>query len=334
MKKTFRALTLAATAVLGLAGIVSAAEYPVKGTVGTFYIGGSVGAGGDMNMRTLIRYMEPKMGIKLVPQNVTGSRTIYNAVKLMIREPADGYTFAYQLFPHCVVERYNPSTKDSAFNYDDYYTLCNLVTDPAVVAVSAKDARFKDVNDFADLVKLIKDSGMTYLISACSVGGDDDITDHKIMMAVPEIAKQLVIVNGKGVSDGITSLLGGTLDIFAGNVGDVGTLVADGEMKVIAVFSDKRSPLLPNIKTAKECGYDITNSTSRGVVIHKDTPKEIRDKIQAYVEEIVNDQVFLDDMTKQGYIVDYKNPEEYKTWLNKEYEGFSDIAKAYGWDKK
>lgn len=333
MKKILYVFVIAALFAFGNSQKSMAVEYPVKGTIGTFFIGGSVGAGGDMNMRTLIKFLEPKMGIKLVPQNVSGSRTIYNAVKLMNREPADGYTFAYQLYPHCIAEQYNPATKNNMYTIDDYYTLCNLVSDPAVIAVNAKDTRFDGVKNFADFVKFVKNSGKTYLISSCSIGGDDDITDHKIMMGAPEIARQLMIVNGESVSDGITSLLGGTLDIFTGNVGDVGTLLADGEIRVLCVFADKRSPLLPDVPTAKECGYDITNSTSRGVVIHKDTPKEICDKIQNYIEQVVNDKAFLDEMNKQGFVVDYKNPADYKAWLQKEYTNFEGIAKAYGWIK-
>ena len=306
-------------------------DYPKAGTVGTFYIGGSVGAGGDLNMRTLIRYLEPKMGITLVPQNVTGSRTIYNAVKNMLKEPADGYTFAYLLYPHCVTEQYNPDTKESAYTFDDYYTLCNLVTDSAVIAVRADDERFKDVNDLSGLVDYLKNTGDHLLISSCSIAGDDDITDHKIMLKIPEIADQLTIINGESVSDGITSLLGGTLDIFTGNVGDVGTLLEDGEIKVLCVFAEERSKFLPDVPTAKECGYDIISSTSRGVVVNKDIAPENLETIQSYIEAVVEDPEFLKDMETQGFEVDYKKPEDYKAWLQSEYDVFGEIAEEYGW---
>ncbi len=307
------------------------AKFPKSGKIATFFIGGSVGAGGDLNMRTLIRYLEPKMGITIVPQNVTGSRTIYNAVKNMEKEPADGYTYAYLLYPHCIAELFNPATKDNMYAIDDYYPLCNLVTDSALIAVRADDPRFENVNDLKGLVEYMKESGDKLLISACSIGGDDDITVHKIMMAVPEIADQLTIVNGDAVSDAVTSLLGGTLDIFTGNVGDVGTLVEDGDFKVLSVFAPERSQFLPDVPTALESGYDIINSTSRGVVLHKDTPEDIRRKMQEYIESVVNEPEFLEDMKSQGFEVDYKNPEEYKEWLQNEYDQFSEIAKSYGW---
>ena len=312
-------------------GNANTSAYPVAGTVGNFYIGGSPGSGGDLNMRTLIRYLEPIMGITLVPQMVDGSRTIYHAVKNAVDAPADGYTFAYQLYPHCVIERYNPNTKDNCFTFDDYYTLCNLVTDSAIIAVRADDPRFADVNNLADLVKYITDNNSHLLISACSVGGDDDITCHKIMLAIPEIANSLTIINGEAVSDGLTSLLGGTLDIFTGNVGDVGTLVEDGSMKVLSVFAEERSSFLPDVATAKECGYDIIANTSRGVVVNKDTDPAILEKIQGYVEQVVNDPAFIEDMKGQGYEVDYLNPTEYRAFLDDEYETLKEVAVSYGW---
>ena len=305
--------------------------YPKAGTVANFYIGGSPGSGGDLNMRTLIRYLEPEMGITIVPQPVDGSRTIYHAVKNMVDSPADGYTFAYQLYPSCVVERYNPNTKDNCFTFDDYYTLCNLVTDSAIIAVRADDSRFADVNNIKDLHDYLVSSGDHLLISACSVGGDDDVTCHKIMLGIPDIADQLTIVNGDKVSDGLTSLLGGTLDIFTGNVGDVGSLVAEGKVKVLCVFATNRSSFFPDVATAQECGYDIIMNTSRGVVVHKDTDPAILAKITEYVEKIVNDPTFIEDMANQGYEVDYLNPTEYKDFLEAQYKEFAEIAKDYGW---
>ena len=312
-------------------GNAGASTYPAAGTVGNFYIGGSPGSGGDLNMRTLIRYLEPAMGITLVPQMVDGSRTIYHAVKNAVDAPADGYTFAYQLYPSCVVERYNPNTKDNCFTFDDYYTLCNLVTDSAIIGVRADDPRFANVNNLADLVNYITANNSHLLISACSVGGDDDIACHKIMLAIPEIANNLTIINGEGVSDGLTSLLGGTLDIFTGNVGDVGTLVEDGSMKVLCVFAEERSSFLPDVATAKECGYDIIANTSRGVVVNKNIDPAILEKIQGYIEQVVNDPTFIEDMKGQGYEVDYLNPTEYKAFLESEYEAFPEIAAGYGW---
>ena len=229
-------------------------DYPKAGTVGNFYMGASVGSGGDMNIRTLIKYMEPAMGITLVPENITGSRTIYNGIKKCVEAPADGYTFGYTLYPHVVTEQFNPNTYDNALWITDYYALANLVSDSGLLAVRADDARFADVNSFSDLVDHMKESGDTLLFSACSVGGDDDILVHKIMIGAPEIADQIVIVNGEAVSDGLSSLLGGTLDVFTGNVGDVPTLVEDGEIKVLTGFAEERSGFLPDVSTAKESG--------------------------------------------------------------------------------
>lgn len=305
--------------------------YPKAGTVATFYIGGSVGGGGDLNCRSLIRYLEPAMGITIVPENITGSRTIYNGIKKCVEAPADGYTFGFMLYPHVVTEQFDPNTKDNTLFLDDYYALCNLVSDSAVIAVRADDERFADVNDLSGLVDYMTSTGETLLISACSVGGDDDIAAHKLMLAAPEIADQLVIVNGEAVSDGLTSLLGGTLDIFTGNVGDVGTLVADGEIKVLSVFAEDRSVFLPDVPTAKECGYDLIASTSRGVCISKDTDPAVIAKLESILDEVVQDPAFIDEYTSQGFELNYMKHDEYEAWLTSEYENFDEIAAVYGW---
>jgi tripartite-type tricarboxylate transporter receptor subunit TctC len=333
MKRIHITIVISLIFSLALSGkaVGGAVEYPKAGTIANFFIGGSIGAGGDMNMRTLIRYLEPVMGITIVPNNVAGSRTIYNSFREMMRQPAEGYTFAYNLVPSYVTEIYNPEINGYLTN-EDFYTLCNLVTDPAIIAVRADDERFADINDFSQFVDYLKaDPSRNLLISACSVSGDDDITVRKIMNTVPEIMTQLTIVNGEAVADGLTSLLGGHLDVFTGNVGDVTSLVADGKMKVIAVFHTKRSVFFPDIQTAAETGYPIYNSSSRGIVMHKDTDPAILKKIEEYITKIVNDPVFIGDMRKQGYELYYLTHDEYDKFLADECRTFEKIMYMYDW---
>ncbi|MBV1757641.1 MAG: hypothetical protein KMY55_07330 [Dethiosulfatibacter sp.] len=306
-------------------------SYPKKGTTANFYIGGSIAAGGDLNMRTLIRYLQPEMGITIVPNNLTGSRTIYNSGREVMRNPPDGYSFSYVLYPNFITEIYNPSIETFSTT-DDLYMLCNLVTDASVIAVRSDDKRFESINDFADFVEYLKNNtNENLLISAASVAGDDDITIRKIKHSVPEIADQLTIVNGEGPAEGLTSLLGKHLDVFTGNVGDITSLVADKKVKVITVFHTKRSLFLPDVKTAEESGYKIYNSSSRGVAIHKDTDPEIIKRIEDYVTKVVNDPVFIDDMARQGYELDYLPHDQYVEFLQKEAKNFEEIMYMYKW---
>ena len=57
---------------------------------------------------------------------------------------------------------------------------------------------------------------------------------------------------------------------------------------------------LPDVKTAKELGIDVSFSTVRGFVVHKDTPDDIAAKIEESLLKSMNHTVYQGFLTSVG----------------------------------
>ena len=71
----------------------------------------------------------------------------------------------------------------------------------------------------------------------------------------------------------MTSLLGGHVEAVFGNSSDLVTF--KDQIKVLAMGSETRMPVLPNVPTFVEEGMKFTPRIDRGVAVPKDTPPEI-----------------------------------------------------------
>lgn len=331
MKKRLVALALvfclALTAFVGIASAEDAA-WPAHDM--EFIISGSSGSGNDLNMRTMIQYLEPLMGVSIVPINVTGGMVIGQTQ--MLQAPADGYTLNNTQTP-TLFNYYNPDSKNVR-KAEDFYVLCNLVSDAALLAVRADDARFADVNNLKDLVEWLKaNPSEMLLVTAGAVGGDDQVTSLLLQKAAPEIAEQIIPVNGSGVSESKASFLGGHCDVYAGNVGDVTSWVDSGEVKILAVMDTERSIFLPDVPTATELGFPITNYSCRQIVMHPDTDPAILEKMTGYIEQVVNDPAFIAEMTANWYNIDYRNHDDAVAFIAEQDAVYASVIDLLGWTK-
>ena len=83
------------------------------------------------------------------------------------------------------------------------------------------------------------------------------------------------------------------------------------EMKPIAIASDKRDPLLPNVPTFKELGYDIENSLSRFWMAPK-LPAEIENRILEGLKKIYSKPEVQERCAQAGLAVNFMSGPELK----------------------
>lgn len=292
----------------------------------------SAGGGLDICARMLSPYWEKSMGGKTVVtvENVTGGANWVGWNKMMTARP-DGNTVVNvhtpQIFSYLNKALENKNTLDS-FNL-----LCNCVTDNVTIAVRADDTRFANVKDLKDLVNKLKSEPTEYTVSLTSKGGADEL-------ALLQLKDMAGIKNLRGInhSNGIavqkTSFLGGDCDIYFGKVGDTIGLVKDGKAKILAVCKNKRSEYFPNTPTAKECGFDIIQGSSRGIATQKKVPADVKAKMVETLREAQKNPEYLKSMKEAGYEVDYMDGKEYEDYMKKQEAVIIKFADQLGYNNK
>jgi tripartite-type tricarboxylate transporter receptor subunit TctC len=88
---------------------------------------------------------------------------------------------------------------------------------------------------------------------------------------------------------------------------------------MLAIMSDERSPIFPNVPTFKEMGYqNLVVDTWYGVLAPSNTPAEVVNKINSEINLILNTGEMKETMNKLALNVAGGKPDRLKILLEKE----------------
>ena len=96
-----------------------------------------------------------------------------------------------------------------------------------------------------------------------------------------------------GDTPGLQALLGGQIDIQGTSITGPLQHIRAGKMRVLGVMDDKRLPQLPEAPTFKEQGYDIDALLWYGLSAPAATPKELVDRLNRTVNDVLADPEFV-----------------------------------------
>jgi tripartite-type tricarboxylate transporter receptor subunit TctC len=106
----------------------------------------------------------------------------------------------------------------------------------------------------------------------------------------------------KGGAPAMVDLLGGQIDVIFALVPECLPYVKSGKLRALAVTSDKRFPLLPDVPTTSEAGIPgIEVASWNGLMVPAATPREIVAKINAEVARIVEVPEMKSRIIELGY---------------------------------
>jgi len=115
----------------------------------------------------------------------------------------------------------------------------------------------------------------------------------------------------------ITELLGGRLD-FVSLV--MGTEVGQN-IRIIAVFGEKRIATFPDVPTVKEQGYDVVPVSFGGLLAPPSTPEPVQSRLRAACRDAAKDDIYVTTAKRAGQPDDlYLDAAEFRQRLQ------SDIA--------
>jgi tripartite-type tricarboxylate transporter receptor subunit TctC len=140
-------------------------------------------------------------------------------------------------------------------------------------------------------------------------------------------------VSYEGTAPRMNALLGSHIDVAESNLTQKGKADA-GQLKFLAIATDKRSPEMPNLPTLKELGIDVTYAVNRGILVNKGAPKEAVDKLVSACGAAAREPGFAEAMKQQGTLVHYLGPKEYTEFLKANDTINRDLAKDLGMLKR
>jgi len=169
--------------------------------------------------------------------------------------------------------------------------------DPGVIAVAA-DSEYQSLNDLVDAI--LADPGSVAFAGGSAVGGFDHMKPLMVLKQAgfTDIGK-IKYIGVDGGADAITQTVGGFTQAMTGDMSEVVSFLANGDIRVIAVMTDERVPGFEQIPTAKEQGFDVVAVNWRGLYVPKgisdDQFNAWADKLQAVADSDEWKQAMVDN---------------------------------------
>ncbi len=275
-------------------------------------------AGGDTDniFRPLAPLLQKSLGQPVVIANVGGASGTKGA-KEAKDAPADGYTlYAVHDYIHST---YYAGVAD--VQYTDFEPVCLLTSTASVLTASAKSPWKTWQELFADAKARP---------GQISVGATLASTSHFFPALIEKAAGvKFKYVSYEGLAPRMNAILGGHIDLTDSNLTQKGKVDA-GELKFLAIATEKRSPETPNVPTLKELGVNVVFDVSRGIMAPKGTPADVLARLESACAAAAKDPAFAEAMKKQGTDVRYLDRKAYAAWLKQTDDLNRTIAKDLG----
>jgi tripartite-type tricarboxylate transporter receptor subunit TctC len=306
----FKKVACAAAAVLTVALATNAlaqgkaVDYPRK-PINTL-MGFAPGGGSDVMLSMVRSQVEKLLKTTLVPVYKPGAGSDIAATELAMSKP-DGYTVFVSCTPMIPINTY---VRETAYKTSDIAFVANVVTDPGVLAVRA-ESPYKSV---AEVIKAAREKPGALSVAVASAPGDDWFAMHMFQEAA-NVKVNIVPFPGDGPS--WQAALAGHVDATSNNLGVIYPQVRAGKLRILAIMTDKRSPIVPDIPTFKELGFNFASGSARGFSMPKNTPKPVIEKFADAVKQVMSTEEFKANALATAFPSDYMGPEEYAAYMKK-----------------
>ena len=287
MGKIARALVVIAAAAL--ATPVQAQDWPTRPLtmINPFAAGGP----NDVLARLFAQRMGEVLGQPVIVENVGGAGGM-NGADRVAKAPPDGYTC---LQGTVGTQAQNQLLfKKPAYNSTTDFAPVALIVEAPLVLVARKDLPAGNMKEFVAYAKANKDK-----MQFASAGTGSAI---HLGCALMNLATGLDIVHVpyRGANPAMQDLMSGRVDYLCDIITTAKPQIDAGTVKAIAILTKERSPVLPNVPTAIEQGFDVDAYTWNAFFLPKGTPEAIVKKLHDATVEAMKTPAVREKLESAG----------------------------------
>jgi tripartite-type tricarboxylate transporter receptor subunit TctC len=274
----------------------------------------------DVLARSLAQQMAASLGTPVIVENRPGANGSIGAAQVARAAP-DGLTL---LFGVTDTHAVNPSAMRNV-PYDaqrDFAPVSNVTSVPLVLAVGPTR---RDAADLRGFIAAARGRPGALTHASWGVGS----TSHIAMLRVAETAGiDLLHVPFTGAAPAAQALAAGQVDSLVLPAGAGEALSRDGRLRVLAVLSPQRLPLLPNVPTLAEEGVALSVSLFQAIFAPAGTPAPVVALLNGAVQAALQTPAMLETLRTQAAVAEYTTPEGLADLVQREQEAWGRVIRA------
>ena len=312
--KTTRGLLLLALAASLPAAQAQTGKWPDKPV--RMVVPFAPGGGTDIIARIIAPRLSQEFGQQFIVDNRGGAGGMIGT-EIVVRADPDGYTVSlvassYATAPVLYKLPYDPIKGIAPISMTD--------TGPFILAVNPS-VKATNVKEFIALARA-KPGSLNY--GSSGTGGTLHLAGELFGQMT---GTDSVHVPYKGTGPAVIDLMGGQIQFIFANGPSVLPYVKAGKLRAIAVTTQRRSPLVPNLPTVSESVPGYLAITWHGMLAPAGTPQAIVSRLNQALAHVLKQPNLQEVLHSQGLEPTHSTPEEFARMIAEDIARWSKVVK-------
>jgi tripartite-type tricarboxylate transporter receptor subunit TctC len=277
----------------------------------------AAGGGTDLLARLVAEGLSKRLGQTFVVLNRPGGNTNTGTLQV-VKSPPDGQTLVMASIGLAA----NPSLyRKLAFNpLADLAPITLIANSPTLLVVPPDFP----ANTTAEFIAYLKAHPGALNYGSYGAGSGPHLATElfRSMTGV-----DIVHVPYSGGGPAVVGVMGNSVQMLFSSVLPVLGAVKGGKLTAIAIASDKRSPLLPDVPTFKEGGLDYRTGTWFGLLAPAKTPDAIIATLHKNTVDILNEPSVRARIEEQGAEVVGDTPAQFRAFIKDETDRLATVIR-------
>lgn len=277
----------------------------------------AAGGATDAVARLLQQGMEKRLGQPILVINRPGASTTIGTQQVARAAP-DGHTIAMVSVPH--VANYT-LLKEMPYAQSDFIPITPVTNTPNVLVVNPA----LPIKSVADLVSYIKAHPGAVNYGTFGIGSSAHLA---ALLFESKIGTKLQAVHYRGGAPAAVGVMTGEVQMAFGTPLSVAGGVSSGKLRPIAVTSDKRINIYPDVATVREQGLDYVTGAWFGMLAPAHTPDPIVRQLYEAIKATMAEPSVQKTVVDSGTEVFVTSPEAFAQFIAAETKMWGGVLKG------
>jgi tripartite-type tricarboxylate transporter receptor subunit TctC len=240
------------------------------------------------------------------------------------RASADGYTLLMSLSSISVLPHADQIlARKPAYTLDQLKPIARFTADPVVLVVRAESPWIT----LTDFVAAMKAKPGTYNYGSSGNYG----TMHVPMeMLKAKAGFRMTHIPYTGAGPALLALLGGQVDAVAAGPSVVAQQVKSGKLRALAHWGDQPVASLPDVKSLKQSGYDVTFAQWSALFVPAATPEPIVMRLRTAASLAAADAQVVATIGRAGSPMAYQDAPDFQRYWDGDAAKMAEAVKVIG----